>query len=136
MPAAQSRYLRAGAVGLLGPGPRHTPIRRSACRRHIPEDAPASWPGYADDPRSCRFTDGRLERSVPASQDPFSFGGQLAGGTPYSRVNLRLLDPTSFELGGAHFIVTATWQQDGRGDPLPLAALSTLHAALHTESAI
>ncbi len=100
-----------------------------------PEDAPASWPGYADDPRSCRFTDGRLERSVPASQDPFSFGGQLAGGTPYSRVNLRLLDPTSFELGGAHFIVTATWQQDGRGDPLPLAALSTLHAALHTESA-
>jgi len=78
---------------------------------------------------------------VPAlvlSQTPFGFGDLLARRTalisqfnlssssPAFPVNVRLLQPRSFQLGTAHFLISAKWQPAGGGAPITLGILSTL----------
>jgi len=61
-----------------------------------------------------------------SSSTPFAFGG--AGGTLAldASAGMRLIDPRRFQLGAAHFLITAWWNQGGT----VLGAVSTLHAAL------
>ena len=61
-----------------------------------------------------------------SSATPFVFGrtgGTLALDTASG---MRLVDPRRFQLGAAHFLITAWWKQGG----IALGAVSTLHAAL------
>jgi hypothetical protein len=57
----------------------------------------------------------------------FTFGGAGTGLALHLAAGIRLLEPRSFELGSAHFLISAVWQQ--RGLSRTLGMLSTLFAA-------
>ncbi len=63
--------------------------------------------------------------NLTSSRVPFTFGGRGSGLSLNAITGLRLLEPRSFELGSAHFIITANWQQDG-GASTTIGFLSTL----------
>jgi hypothetical protein len=60
---------------------------------------------------------------------PFTFGQSGAGLSLHPEVGLRPVDARAVQRGGAHFVITAEWHQEG-APPIALGALSTLHAAL------
>jgi hypothetical protein len=64
----------------------------------------------------------------------FTFGGAGAGLSLHATAGIRLMDVRAFPAGGAHFVITARWQQSG-GVRVDLGALSTLHAALGSQNA-
>lgn len=63
---------------------------------------------------------------LPGTQ-PFTFGG-VTGITLDPLSGMRLLEPSTFQLGGTHFLITAQWQQTD-GTTVALGVLSTLMAA-------
>ena len=70
---------------------------------------------------------------LQSSQKPYSFGGATAGIGLDASVGLRLMQPRTFALGSAHFVITANWQQATTS--VRLGALSTLLAAAGSASA-
>lgn len=63
-----------------------------------------------------------------SSTAPFAFGGSVGTLALDARLGIRLLDAREFQLGSAHFVITALWQ--GTGASLTnLGALSSLRAA-------
>jgi hypothetical protein len=67
---------------------------------------------------------------------PFIFGSSGTGLSLHATAGMRLLEPRLFQLGGAHFIMTAEWQETSSPPPsTTLGALSTLHAALDSNQA-
>jgi hypothetical protein len=66
-----------------------------------------------------------------SSREPFTFGDAAAGPAGlalHPTEGLRLLEPRAFELGGAHFVVTASWEAGGARTRI--GGLSSLYAAL------
>jgi hypothetical protein len=59
-----------------------------------------------------------------SSSTPFAFGGL----SPTTLSDMRLLQPRSFQLGAAHFLITAKWQQ-GNNPGTNIGFLSTMFAA-------
>jgi len=66
---------------------------------------------------------------LTSSTSPFTFGGRGPGLSLDVTAGMRLLEPRSFQLGAAHFVITAVWEREGSASTT-LGALSTLHAAL------
>ncbi len=79
-------------------------------------------------PRSWSISSGNLIEDVASDQNALTFGGAGAGLSLDATLGMRLLEPRSFQLGAAHFVITAGWQ--GGGVTTTLGALSTLHAVL------
>jgi len=73
---------------------------------------------------------------LSSSRTPFTFGDSGLGLSLHVTAGIRLLEPSQFQLGATHFIITTEWQQIG-GPPTttPLGFLSTLHAALGSTQA-
>jgi hypothetical protein len=66
--------------------------------------------------------------SMTSSDQPFRFGGAPAPLQLHKTAGLRLMDRAAFQLGGTHFIITATWIEQDGGDTT-LGKLSTLLAS-------
>ncbi len=62
------------------------------------------------------------------SQQAFTFGGATSGITLDAAAGMRLMEPRAFQLGSAHFLVTAQWRR-ADNTTAPLGVLSTLFAA-------
>jgi hypothetical protein len=68
---------------------------------------------------------------LTSNRAAFTFGGAGAGVSLDISAGMRLLESRPFQLGGAHFVITAEWHQLGSPPATTLlGALSTLHAAL------
>jgi hypothetical protein len=66
--------------------------------------------------------------NVSSSTTPFIFGGSAGTLALDARSGMRLLGAREFQLGAAHFVITALWQGTG-ASPTNLGALSSLLAA-------
>src|SRR5262245_13560991 len=105
------------------------PLTRAAFNR-------APWETFGSDLAVRQFgvllaSDVEPQPALSNSRTPFTFGGAGQGLSLHTTAGIRLLEPHLFQLGAAHFIITAEWQQIG-SPPLTtvLGSLSTLHAAL------
>jgi hypothetical protein len=103
-----------------------TPVRRVDFAR-------APWQSFGSDIAVRQFgvllaseipPDPQLTSSFVA----FTFGSAGSGLALHPTAGMRLLEPRSFELGAAHFLIAAVWQQSG-GLSRTLGMLSTLYAA-------
>ena len=65
---------------------------------------------------------------MAASQRAFTFGGATSGITLDAAAGMRLMEPRAFQLGSAHFLITAQWRR-ADDTTTPLGVLSTLLAA-------
>ncbi len=81
-------------------------------------------------PRAWTILSGFPRPDIASNQNAFTFGGAGAGLSLDAKLGMRLLEPRSFQLGAAHFVITASWQGQGGSTPLTLGTLSTLHAVL------
>jgi hypothetical protein len=68
------------------------------------------------------------EPELTSGSAAFTFGGAGSGLSLHPTAGMRLLEPRSFELGAAHFLIAALWRQSG-GLSRTLGMLSTLYAA-------
>lgn len=66
--------------------------------------------------------------SQTSKHDPFTFGLTAGNLSLHPAAGMRLLQPGDFQLGGAHFVISALWEEGGTRHTL--GRLSTLHAAL------
>jgi hypothetical protein len=105
------------------------PITRAAFDR-------APWETFGSDVAVRQFgvllaSEVAPQPDLTRSRTVFTFGGAGAGLALDATTGMRLLEPRRFQLGGAHFVITAEWHQfTNPSTIIILGALSTLHASL------
>jgi hypothetical protein len=121
---------------------RDTPLFLSATGTPITraEFAREPWESFASDVAVRQFgvllaSEIPPEPNLTSSSVAFTFGSAGSGLGLHPTAGMRLLEPRRFELGSAHFLISAVWQQ-GAGISTTLGILSTLFAASDLDGSV